>query len=205
MNVFSQKKNRSSPITFLASTYCDSKEPIELTNLYMVWGVSCIFFVWFDQFIVCICHVWQLQVRRSVRAAEPGSIVKYSMQARIWKIIWGTYSRMLAVLGKLHLLQSLPTQTKNTALTNLLAMTSKSPDWGMCLLAKQGEAAILQRERETCWNATKWNPAGKRGTKENKECMETKPGSVYTQEPVARSGCRKADIVPACLKLWRKR
>lgn len=40
-----------------------------------------------------------------------------------------------------------------------------------------------------------------RGTKESKEFLETKPGSVCTEEPVTRGGCSKADVVPACLKL----
>lgn len=57
INIFSQKKkNRSSPITFVASAYCDSRVPVEPTNLYMALGVSCIF-VWLDWFIVCICHI----------------------------------------------------------------------------------------------------------------------------------------------------
>lgn len=99
--------------------------------------------------VVSIYHIWQFQARAQVCAAERASTEEHSVHTRVWKRIWETYNKKLAVLDKLHLLHSLPKQTKKTALTNLLAMTSESLDRRMFLLAKQGEAAILQRERGT--------------------------------------------------------
>lgn len=99
------------------------------------------------------------------------------------------------MLDKSHLLHSLPKQTKKTALTNLLVMTSESLDSRMCLLAKQAEAAILQRERGMleCHQAT-LSREKRNKKKESKECMEAQSGSVHA------GACSSTGIVPGRLK-----
>lgn len=125
------------------------------------------------------------------------------MQTRIWKWIWETCNKKLAVLDKSHLLGSLPKQTKKTALTILLAMTSESLDWRLCLLAKQGEAAILQRERGMleCHQMTPSREKRNKGEQGMHGGIIRQCVHRSLQPKVAAAALVE---LPACLKLWRK-
>lgn len=125
------------------------------------------------------------------------------MQTRIWERVWKTHNKGLTVLDKSELLCSLPKQTKETALTDLLAMISETLDRRMCLLAKLGEAAILQRERGilkchkvTLHRAKEEKRRARNAWRDNQ--------AVYTQEPASKGSCRGTRVVLACLKFQRK-
>lgn len=106
------------------------------------------------------------------------------------------------MLDRSYLLHSLPKQTKKTALINLLVMTSESLDSRMCLLAKQGEAAILRRETGMLECHQVMLSREKRNKKkESKECMEAQSDNVHTGA-CSSTGMEPAIALVWCLRAW---